>query len=132
MRVFLDANVLFSASNQPSNLPRLVELLARECELVTCDLALEEVRRNIMTKRPAWEGGLQILQKKLRVISTQIRKLPVELAEKDVAILSSAIAADCQFLVTGDKRDFGHLFGKTIDGVRVESVAGITKIILKL
>jgi hypothetical protein len=37
--------------------------------------------------------------------------------EKDRPILASAIAGECAYLVTGDRKDFGHLFGQTIEGV---------------
>ena len=117
-RIFLDANVIFSASNKSSNVARFVEILIEKFEVVTSDLALEEARRNVIAKRIDWEGEFQNLQKKLIILPTGIRELPVDLAEKDVPILSSAIMANCDFLVTGDKKDFGHLFGKTIEGVR--------------
>ena len=38
--------------------------------------------------------------------------------KKDFSI---AIAARCDYLLTGDKRDFGHLYGKTIGGVEIVS-----------
>lgn len=42
MRVFLDANALFSASNAGSNIARLVDWLLAEATAVTSDLAREE------------------------------------------------------------------------------------------
>ena len=43
------------------------------------------------------------------------RRLP----DKHVPILATAIAARASALVTGDRRDFGHLYGTTIEGVGV-------------
>lgn len=43
----------------------------------------------------------------------------VELVEKDRPILGAAIAYGCDFLLTGDKKDFGHLYEKNIAGVTV-------------
>ena len=40
---------------------------------------------------------------------------------KDVPILSGAIAQKCTHLLTGDKKDFGFLFGQQVDGVLVVS-----------
>ena len=54
MRVFLDANVLFSASNTGSNIARLIALLVERGTAVSSDLAVEEARRNITLRRPAW------------------------------------------------------------------------------
>lgn len=39
--------------------------------------------------------------------------------DKDEPILASAIAARVDYLVTGDSRDFGTLFGKAVAGVLV-------------
>jgi len=43
----------------------------------------------------------------------------VSLPEKDVPIFLAALAARATHLITGDLRDFGRYFGKTIEGVRV-------------
>lgn len=43
----------------------------------------------------------------------------VELAPKDRPILATVIKERCDFLLTGDKRDFGRLFGCAVEGVTV-------------
>lgn len=48
MRVFLDANVLFSASNAGSNIARLIAALMTRETVVTSDLAIEEARKNLV------------------------------------------------------------------------------------
>ena len=65
MRVFLDANVLFSASNAESNIARLIARLIawlgeRET-VVTSDLAVEEARKNLQLKRTAWLSTFEAL-----------------------------------------------------------------------
>jgi predicted nucleic acid-binding protein len=40
---------------------------------------------------------------------------------KDAPILAAAIDARCDWLVTGDRRDFGHLFGSNQRSVLVVS-----------
>jgi hypothetical protein len=47
--------------------------------------------------------------------------LEVELPLKDMPILGGAIAGGATHLLTGDERDFGRLWGKTIQGVKVVS-----------
>ena len=41
------------------------------------------------------------------------------LVEKDRPILAAAIAASADYLVTGDKSHFGHLYGTRVSGVCV-------------
>ena len=45
------------------------------------------------------------------------------LPPKDAPILAAAVHAQADFLVTGDRRDFGHLFGLTLRGVKVVTPA---------
>ncbi|SRR5690606_2143200 len=119
MRVFLDANVLFSASNPESNLARLVALAKERAAVVTSDFAREEAVRNVSVKRPAWASGLERALLGVEVVPSVLFPLPVEITEKDAPILCAAIRSGCTHLVTGDRRDFGHLFGTAIEGVRI-------------
>ena len=119
MRVFLDANVLFSGSNVSNNLGRLIEMLLEKAAVATSDLASEEAARNILAKRPAWEKEFKRIMEKIIILPTRVRTLPVKLADKDISLLASAISGGCDYFVTGDKRDFGHLFETSVDGVKV-------------
>lgn len=130
LRVFLDANVLFSASNAGSNIARLITLLIQRGEAVTSDFALEEARRNVLLKRPAWSDALDSLMQQVEVISSVQFDLPVELAEKDRPILCTAIRSQCQHLATGDRRDFGHLYDHTVEGVTIITLARLAEIVL--
>jgi hypothetical protein len=125
MRIFLDANVLFSASNRGSNIARLVELAVRDHVVLTCDLAHEEARRNIVLKRSQWSKGFDELQAAIQCVPTALFELPVELIEKDRPIICSAIHSGCDLLATGDKRHFEHLFEQTVQGVTVVSLVGL-------
>ena len=58
----------------------------------------------------------------VELVPLQLFDLDVKLADKDRPILCGAIAARADYLLTGDKRDFGHLFGRTISGVKIVSV----------
>jgi hypothetical protein len=48
-------------------------------------------------------------------------KFDIKLEAKDVPILGGAIAGHATHLLTGDERDFGPYFGKTIQGVKIVS-----------
>lgn len=58
----------------------------------------------------------------LTLVPTRVFDPGVTLADKDRPILCGAISGSADYLLTGDKRDFGHLFGKTVRGVKIVSV----------
>ncbi len=45
----------------------------------------------------------------------------VRLPEKDAPILRAALAAGATHLLTGDLRDFGHLLGRQVGGLKVQT-----------
>lgn len=133
MRVFLDANVLFSASNAESNIARLIARLIawlgeRET-VVTSDLAVEEARKNLQLKRTAWLSTFEALLREVETVPAVLFPLPVSIADKDAPLLCAAIRSGCQFFVTGDKRDFGHLYNQQVQGVEVVSLLRLAAIL---
>lgn len=130
IRVFLDANVLFSASNADSNIARLIQLLIKQGQAITSDFALEEATRNIHIKRAAWTENLERLAQQVLVVSSVQFDLSIELPDKDQPILCTAIRSDAQYLVTGDKQDFGHLYGHTIESITIIPLAKLAKILI--
>jgi len=50
---------------------------------------------------------------------------------KDAPILAAAVHAAAEFLVTGDRRDFGPLFGRTLRGVKVITLAHALDLVLR-
>jgi len=122
MRVFLDANVLFSASNDGSNIARLAGWLVTEWTAVTSDLAREEARRNLTIKRPDRLPAFGRLLERIEVVPSVQFGLPVALEAGDRPLLCAAIRSGCHFFATGDRRDFGRLFGETVEGVQVISL----------
>ena len=127
MRVFLDANVLLSASNEDSAIHELLAWLRQSHVVVTSDLAIEEARRNLALKRPAWQPAFDVLVRGVEVVPSIVFALPVELQDKDVPLLCAAIRGRCERFVTGDRRDFGHVMGKTIQGVKIVSPLDLAK-----
>lgn len=118
-RVFLDANVLFSAAYRESTgLRRLWEL--EGVQLVTSTYAIEEARRNLPEGEP--QSRLQTLLAAVQP-SAEVadRPLPalVELPAKDRPILLAAIHAGATHLLTGDVTHFGPYFGQTVEGVQI-------------
>jgi predicted nucleic acid-binding protein len=121
-RVFLDANVLFSVGYLDRS--RLRELWGLAgVKLVTSGFALEEARRNLLVYRSEGVPELDRLAEKVAVVPEAPEALAgsseVDLAEKDRPILGAAVAAGCTHLLTGDKRHFGPLYGRRVQGVLV-------------
>jgi uncharacterized protein len=129
VRVFLDANVLFSASNPGSNIARLLEWLSHSDTAVSSDLAVEEARRNLQLKRPKWLAEFERVRARLVLVPSARFTLPIQLDAKDAPLLCAAIAARCEYFVTGDKRDFGHLDGQTVQGVQVISLLRLAQLL---
>lgn len=125
-RVFLDANILFSAAYRPDS--RLKDLWSlQNIELVTSYLAAEEARRNLRVHKSEALTRLDELIASVIIHDTSgsTATIPegIEPVEKDVHILAGAISAGCTHLITGDNQHFGHLFGSTIGGVKVMTPA---------
>jgi uncharacterized protein len=119
-RVFLDANVLFSAAyREDSGLRRLWDLA--DAILVTSGYALEEARRNL--DLPAQRERLADLAGRMAVVADAPGRaaLPrgIELPEDDRPILAAAISAKATHLLSGDRRAFGPYYGKRVAGIRV-------------
>jgi predicted nucleic acid-binding protein len=130
MRLFLDANVLFSAARGASgNCAALFALAGHgNCALVSSRFAIEEAARNLSLKDPdclrEFERLLQLIEvapapPAATVAIARRRGLP----PKDAPILAAAVASRVTILVTGDQRHFGKLFGRQIDGVTVMTPA---------
>ena len=127
MKIFLDANALFSAGQRGGPTAQVVKLVHARAVAVTCDYAVEEARRNVELKRLTWLTAFDELIVTVSVVRTECFALPVTLAQKDVPILCSAIRAGCVYLVTSDKRDFGHLYGQSVQGVTIWSLLQLTR-----
>lgn len=118
----MDANVIFSAAYRVDSGVRRLWQLA-ETELVTSAYAVEEARRNLGT--PERLSGLEELLKAVRLsnlLAAPAGHPGIEgsgLPEKDLPILRAAVAANATHLITGDRKHFGHLFGKKVAGVLV-------------
>jgi len=124
MRVFLDANVLFSAADVLSRTSEILKALVQlNHEAVTNTHAWGEVLRNISAKRPQALAGLKKISRQLEILDTFTPPLPLDIvcAEKDVPILAGAIDAQCTHLWTGDKAHLGQYYGRRIQGVMVVS-----------
>jgi predicted nucleic acid-binding protein len=134
--LFLDANIVFTAAISPNGHARaLFDLAAAgHCLLCTSPFAVEEARRNLQAK---YQGKLRELDRLLEVPSVvpEADRSLTELAgehvvAKDAPILAAAIACGAEYLVTGDKRHFEHLFGITLRTVKAVTLSQAVELIL--
>ena len=117
-RVFLDANVLFSAAYKPQS--RLLQLWKLpNVAFFSSRYALEEARANL--DQDDQKSRLIRLSASLQLVEAVARRLPSEilLPDKDAPILLAAFAARATHLLTGDIRHFGPYLGKEIAGVAI-------------
>jgi predicted nucleic acid-binding protein len=108
LRVFLDANILFSAGlKETSRLRKFWEL--RNLALMTSMYVADEARRNCVS--PAHGHRLEELLAQTHIVSDATGTMlprPVELPAKDAPVLAAAIQAGADYLITGDRHHFGR------------------------
>jgi len=126
MKLFLDANIIFTAAYSAQGLSRGLFRLAAagKCSLCTSAFAQEEAVRNIHIKAPEKLADMTALMKQVDVLPephpkwvTLAAGLP--LATKDAPVLAATLQGKADIFVTGDRRDFGHLFGRVLQGVKI-------------
>jgi len=130
MKLFLDANVIFTATYSAQGLSRGLFRLAAavKCSLCTSAFAHEEAVRNLHKKAPDKHADLTTLMQQVDILTEPhprwvawAERLP--LAGKDAPVLAAAIQGKADIFVTGDRRDFGHLFGQVLEGVKILTLA---------
>jgi predicted nucleic acid-binding protein len=115
MRVFLDANILFTAAVSPDGKSAYLINNARKAEIdiVTCTLAIEEADRNLQAKFPGKTARLSGLLTRISILPTAVSgDCPIRLPDKDIPIFLSALAGGATHLLTGDFKDFGPFMNK--------------------
>lgn len=134
MRIFLDANVLFSAAKSAGAVRRLLDLLLAEGhECCVDDFVLAEARRNLDAKAPRGVAELERLLPRLRVAGLESDpqlEASLPLPEKDRPVLAAAIRQEYAALVTGDRTHFGRLYGRTLQGVTIHSPRSLAESLL--
>ena len=128
MRVFLDANVLFTAAHNPRGKAALVITLGSEglFQLATSAYAREEARRNLERKAPDRLPEFSHQLRTIRLVADNFSiSCPADLAQKDWPIYRAAHACKANVLLIGDHRDFGFLMNapELANGLLIQPVA---------
>ncbi len=133
---FLDANVVFSACLSDKGHARAVFRLAQAdyCTLLTSSYAAEEARRNLSVKYREHLPTLHDLEPLLTIVPEASPALVTwassHVVAKDAPILAAAVASGADYLVTGDQRHFGHLYGHVLEDLTVVSLTGALELLL--
>ena len=135
MRVFLDANVLFSAAKSDGAVRLLLHrLLDAGHECLADEYVVTEARRNLAAKGPEALVALDALLVQLHVSIARAPSMALKeadwLPEKDRPVLYAAMRLKCDALVTGDRTHFGAGYGKSFGGVTIHSPRSLTEAFL--
>ena len=134
MRIFLDANILFSAAKSDGFVRRMLELLITNGHILCADgYVAEEARRNLAMKDPQGLPTLASLLTRAQVSPTQFSPagaIAASLPEKDRPVLAAAMHLKCDVLVTGDRTHFGRFYGRVVNGVAVHSPRTLAELLL--
>jgi len=126
MRVFLDANILFSAAKTAGAVRELLSRLEAGGHVLCADAyVVEEARRNLLAKGPEALASLEAVLARVEVAAVHASALPARVAalihEKDRPVVAAAVRSRCDALLTGDRTHFGALYGEEVLGVAIHS-----------
>ena len=114
-RIFLDANVLFTAAHNPQGKAAFIVELGGKgyWKLYSSVYAVAESRRNLEIKFPDQLSRFEILLENIHIIKRQQNKIHLPgLVKKDQPILQAAMECSATHLITGDVKDFGQYMNK--------------------
>ncbi len=119
-RIFLDANVLFSAVySLESGLAKLWH--RRGVRLLASEYVIEEARRNLEAAEP--RARLEVLLQRIERVADPAAALDPEgesrLPESDRPVLRAAIAGRATHLLSGDRRAFSRSYGQRVAGILI-------------
>lgn len=135
LRIFLDANVLFSAARASGAMQQLLTALKAQGHALVADEYVHiEARRNLAAKAdPEALQRLEVILADVELGGARSAISPLQaqsqaqavqwLPDKDRPVLLAAIALRCDALVTGDKTHFGSGYGQCFAGVKLYSPA---------
>ena len=118
-RLFLDANVLFSAAyREGAGLVGLWKL--RGAHVITSRYAVAEAKRNLLTEEQRSRlDSLLVNTEVVEEVDERTFDDEHRLPSKDRPILRAAVNARATHLVTGDATHFGQFYGQRLQGVLV-------------
>jgi predicted nucleic acid-binding protein len=121
VRVFLDSNVILSGLFSDRGAPRIIlDILSLNLSFITGITGrynIMEIERNLKAKLPEAVPVYKEYSAKLNLhivpvpAIEEVKKYTGVTSPKDIPVLVSAINSKSDYLITGDKKDFGKLKG---------------------
>lgn len=114
-RVFLDANVLFTAAHNPQGKAAFIIELGASGHFLpfTSDAAFMEAERNLSAKYPRSLPFLDALMNKVTLVGADLlAPFPEGLPTGGAVIFQAALACRATHLLTGDLRHFGPFMNR--------------------
>ena len=125
-RVFLDANVIFSAALGGESFTQLWSTrtagLATFCTSPQC---VDEARRNLTLKKPHALARLETVFLDIELVDPPLAALPWaegKLPEDDSWVVAAAVGCNANVLLTGNTRHFGWMMTRDDLPIRVRTV----------
>jgi len=125
-RLFLDANVIFSAALGGESFTQLwnsrTAQLATFCTSSQC---VDEARRNLTLKKPHALARLEVVFLDIELVDPLLAVLPwaeEKLPEDDAWVVAAAVASHADVLLTGNTRHFGWMMTRDDLPIRVRTV----------
>lgn len=122
MRIALDTNILVAAFIAHGTCAELLEHCVRQHEPVTSRFILDELRKTLVSKfgisRRDAAAAVRLLSTRFEIVTPSELSPRVCRDPDDDAVLATAVAGRCDWLVTGDK-DLLSL--QQYEGVRIVS-----------
>jgi putative PIN family toxin of toxin-antitoxin system len=107
VKIVLDANVVIAAFASRGLCESVVELCLHSHEIVLSEELLEEIVRNLRQKIKLPGNIVEDISKLLREHASMVSSVPLAAEvcrdQDDVKILGLAVAANADYIVTGDK-----------------------------
>jgi predicted nucleic acid-binding protein len=125
-RLFLDANVIFSAALGGESFTQLWS--ARRQGLVTfctSPQCVDEARRNLTLKKPHALARLELVFLEVEVIDAPLAVLSWtegKIPEDDAWVVAAAVGSGARVLLTGNTRHFGWMMTRDDLPIRVRTV----------
>lgn len=127
-RVFLDANVIFSAALGGESFAALWDALRRGViTACTSPQCIDEARRNVTRKRPAALARLEATFLEVELVPAPqqlVAWAEAKLPDDDAWVLAGAVEGGAQVLLTGNTKHFGWMMTRTDLPLRVRTVRG--------
>jgi len=135
IRLFLDANVLFTAAhNSHGKAALVIDLSGAKWEVVTSAYCVLEARHNLERKYPECVDGLEKILGKIRIVPDVAGdRCPIPLPDKDRPVFAAAVRCRADRFLTGGRRHFGAFMNEPEEstGVIVQTVGDFLKEISK-